>query len=150
MASVLWGASGDAATEAVRPAPPAEGTGFLDVLGEPPAQLPSWLTEADLDHYAAQFATSGFFGPVSYYRNLDANHARVKDLPPSRLTMPSFFIGGDRDGVVARDPGGVERMRRQLPGFRGAVLLPGVGHWTQQEAPGAFDEALLGFLGTLG
>ena len=31
----------------------------------------------------------------------------------------------------------------------GDVLLPGVGHWTQQEAPQAFNEALLGFLAGL-
>jgi pimeloyl-ACP methyl ester carboxylesterase len=63
--------------------------------------------------------------------------------------MPSFFIGGLLDGVIARDPSGVERMRQQLPGYRGDVLLPGVGHWTQQEAPRAFNEALLGFLAGL-
>jgi pimeloyl-ACP methyl ester carboxylesterase len=40
-------------------------------------------------------------------------------------------------------------MQAVLPDFRGAVLLPGIGHWTQQEAPEAFNEALIGFLRSL-
>ena len=59
---------------------PAEGTGFLTGMGDPPPLPWSWLTEADLDRYADEFARSGFFGPVSYYRNLDANFDVVNDL----------------------------------------------------------------------
>jgi pimeloyl-ACP methyl ester carboxylesterase len=40
-------------------------------------------------------------------------------------------------------------MRDTLPDFRGAVLIPGAGHWVQQETPKQFNEALLGFLATL-
>jgi pimeloyl-ACP methyl ester carboxylesterase len=43
----------------------------------------------------------------------------------------------------------VERMRNLLPNYKGATILDGVGHWTQQEAPAAFNDALLGFLRTL-
>jgi pimeloyl-ACP methyl ester carboxylesterase len=44
------------------------------------------------------------------------------------------------------DPSGMERMQNLLPNFRGSIVLDGVGHWTQQEAPAAFNDALLGFL----
>jgi pimeloyl-ACP methyl ester carboxylesterase len=148
MHNVLWSASA-AGADREPISRPAEGTGFLDVMGEWPETLPPWLTTDDLDRYVKAFETSGFFGPVSYYRNLDADRERVKDIPPSSLTMPSFFIGGLLDSVISRDPSGVERMRQQLPGYRGDALLPGVGHWTQQEAPGEFNRALLGFLGEL-
>ena len=148
MAKFLWAASGDAA-EARLAGDSANAKGVLDTMPDPPAALPAWLTDADIDHYAAQFAHSGFFGPVSYYRNLDANYARVGDIGPEGVTMPSFFIGGDRDVVIAMDPAGVDRMRAALPNYRGDVILPGIGHWTQQEAPDAFNEALLGFLGEL-
>jgi len=30
--------------------------------------------------------------------------------------------------------------------FRGAVILPGIGHWVQQEAPQETNAALEGFL----
>jgi pimeloyl-ACP methyl ester carboxylesterase len=146
MAKFLWAASGDAA-EARLAGDSAGAKGILDTMPDPPATLPVWLTAADIDHYAAQFARSGFFGPVSYYRNLDANYARVGDAGPEKVTMPSFFIGGDRDVVIAMDPAGVDRMRAALPDYRGDVILPGIGHWTQQEAPDAFNAALLGFLG---
>jgi pimeloyl-ACP methyl ester carboxylesterase len=44
------------------------------------------------------------------------------------------------------DPMGLERMATLLPGFRGATIIPGAGHWTQQERPAEFNDALLGFL----
>lgn len=154
MGTVLWAASGrgwpgpdNLPTEL----PPMEGTGFLTQMSTPPAlpyQGPEgpWLTAADLDEYTQLFSASGFFGPVSYYRNLDANYELVKDLPADRLTMPSYFIGGTLDPVNLMDPGGPERMRTTLPNFRGFTMIEGAGHWTQQEAPEAFNRALLGFL----
>lgn len=108
-----------------------------------------WLTEEDLRIYADEFARSGFFGPISYYRNLDANYEIIKDLDAARVAMPAYFIGGTDDVVNVMDPSGVERMTNLLPNFRGATILDGVGHWTQQEAPAAFNDALLGFLQTL-
>jgi pimeloyl-ACP methyl ester carboxylesterase len=152
MATVLWAASGEGfagrdprSTEL----PPMAGTGFLTNMPAPPPLPWSWLTEDDLQVYADEFATSGFFGPLSYYRNLDANYEIVSDFPPERLSMPSFFIGGEHDPVLVMDPSGLERMARQLPDYRGHVLLPGAGHWTQQESPDAFNNALNGFLSSL-
>jgi pimeloyl-ACP methyl ester carboxylesterase len=147
---VLWSGS---AAGAGHPAPdrPAEGAGFLDGADaiEWPAELPSWLTAEDLDRYTEAFEASGFFGPLSYYRNFDANHERVKDIAAAVISMPTFFIAGELDVVIRFDPGGMDRMARTLPNFRGSVLIPGVGHWTQQEAPEAFNQALLTFLPTL-
>jgi pimeloyl-ACP methyl ester carboxylesterase len=154
MARVLWAASGDgmaarlASGATMEPRPP-EGTGFLTGMDEPPPLPWSWLTEADLDRYTAEFTRSGFFGPVSYYRNLDANFDVVHDLPPSRLTMPSGFIGGALDPVLAMTGPNIERMKELLPGYRGATTIEGAGHWTQQERPDEFNAALLGFLGSL-
>ena len=64
--------------------------------------------------------------------------------------MPSYFIGGTLDVVATMDPNGIERMQNTLPDFRGHTLIPGSGHWTQQETPAAFNVALLDFLATLG
>jgi pimeloyl-ACP methyl ester carboxylesterase len=149
MAKVLWAASGDGFQGPPENPPPMEGTGFLTHLPDPPRPLPGWMSDDDIRHYAQQFDVSGFFGPISYYRNLDANFEVVKDLPLERLSMPCFFIGGDKDPVLVMDPGGIERMRKLLADFRGATIIPGVGHWTQQEDPGAFNDALLTILGSL-
>ncbi len=156
MARLLWVASGAGFSQRDRSAElwPMEGTGILTAMHEPPARPfvgpeGPWLTEADLQTYAEEFAHSGFFGPVSYYRNLDANFEVVRGLGPEHLTMPTYFIGGSDDAVNVMDPSGIERMQNLLPDFRGSTVLDGVGHWTQQEAPAAFNHALLGFLRSL-
>jgi pimeloyl-ACP methyl ester carboxylesterase len=147
MATVLWGASGEGfrpPTEQVA----AAGTGFLTQMPTPPPLPWSWLDEAELARYVDAFEHSGFFGPISYYRNLDANYELVKDLASDRISMPSYYIGGSADPVLVMDPNGIERMS-VLPDFRGHVLIDGCGHWTQQERPAEFNAALLGFLATL-
>lgn len=156
MAGTMFGASGAgmAGREMPTELPPMEGTGFLTNMPAPP-ELPftgpegPWFDEAELQLYVDEFTHSGFFGPVSYYRNLDGNFDVVKDLPADRVSMPSAFIGGTLDPVNLMDPTGVERMQQLLPDFRGATLVDGAGHWVQQEAPQAFNDALLGFLRTL-
>ena len=145
LARTLWGASGDnigdqAAT--LGSDLPREGTGLFTQPLELPTAWPDWLTDEDIDVYADQFRRSGFFGPVSYYRNLDRNYELTKDLGADRMTMPSFYIRGARDPV----PGDGGMMQSSLPDFRGTVELPMVGHWTQQEDPAGFNDALIGFL----
>ena len=106
------------------------------------------ITEEDIAVYGDAYAKSGFFGPVSWYRNFDRNYETAKDLDPKVMTMPSYFIGGERDGVIA-NRAQLDGMAQVLPGFKGMTLIPEAGHWTQQEAPAEFNDALLGFLRTL-
>jgi pimeloyl-ACP methyl ester carboxylesterase len=125
---------------------PAEGTRFTDTLSPAPEQLPPWLTEHDVDVYAAAFAQSGFFGPISYYRNMDANWTRSKDIPASVYAMPVGFLTGALDPVAAMLPGAAEAMAETLPDFRGGTSVAGAGHWVQQERPSETNAALLTFL----
>ena len=145
MKTILWSASGDGFRSDPTPHP-AAGNGWLDTMPAPPDQLASWCTDDDYATYVRQFETSGFFGPCSYYRNLDRNYQLVKNFPVSNMTMPIWFIGGTKDMVIARDLNGVNRMRAQLPNYQGHVLIDGAGHWTQQERPVEFNAALLEFL----
>lgn len=142
-----------AGAEGYREPPPieetvaAEGNGFFDSVlahAEIPSGLPHWLDEADLDRYAEQFDHSGFFGPVSWYRNLDADHELTKDLPAP--SMPTAFIGGDKDMVIAHRPEYVDSMQTLLPDYRGTTMIADAGHWTQQEKPDEFNAALLAAL----
>ena len=156
MSQVLYSASGVGVANRVRPTeqPLMEGTGFLTLMVEPPA-LPftgpegPWLTQADLDVYVDEFEYSGYFGPCSWYRNLDANAARMTGLGADLMTMPCYFIWGENDVVKLMDPNGADRMRAQLADFRGVTEIADVGHWVQQEAPNAFNDALLSFLNSL-
>lgn len=148
MAKFLWSASGDGFVMPTEMRP-MEGNGFLTDTPVPPARPWPWLSEDDLLYYADQFRHSGFFGPVSYYRNIDANYELAKGLGLDRVTMPSYFIAGAKDGVLIMDPTGVERMQKSLPDFRGHTLIDEAGHWVQQERPEQFNDALITFLNTL-
>jgi pimeloyl-ACP methyl ester carboxylesterase len=148
MSRILWSASGDGFSGALSAMPPAEGTGFLTHMSDPPTPLPGWLTDADIDAYTEAFTSSGFFGPLSWYRNMDANYDRLAAAGHGveRITMPSYFIGGTKDPVYALNPAAVDAMRSALPGFRTSTMIEGAGHWMQQERPDEVNAALLAML----
>jgi pimeloyl-ACP methyl ester carboxylesterase len=150
--TILWGGSGEMARPPADPAelPPLEDTGLLDAWTgsvRVPDGLPEWLRAADQARYVEQFTASGFFGPISWYRNLDADWELTKDLPAP--PMPCAFIGGSQDMVIAHRMEYVDSMHDLLPDFRGATIIDGPGHWTQQEAPAAFNDALFSSLRAL-
>jgi pimeloyl-ACP methyl ester carboxylesterase len=147
---ILWSASfeGYPAHEMPTPRPAAE-TGFLDVMAPtPPDQSLSWCSEDDIAIYIDAFEASGFFGPVSWYRNLDRNAATVAEFPVSAMTMPTWFIGGTHDLVISRDETFEDRLKL-VPGYRGMTSISEAGHWTQQERPAEVNAALLEFLTSL-
>ncbi|MFD0903680.1 alpha/beta fold hydrolase [Actinomadura sediminis] len=137
---MLYAISGDGPGSALV-AP--DGGGVLDALPEPD-ELPAWLTADDIAAYVAEYADSGFTGPVNWYRNLDRNWDLTAAWHRAPVLPPALFVAGDRDPVA--DPGAVARLRDCVPNLRGTVSLPGCGHWTQQERPGEVNEALLAFL----
>lgn len=143
---VMWSASGEGFVMPSGEMRPMEGTGFLTNMADPPPLPWSWCDEADVRHFADQFRHSGFFGPISYYRNLDANFERLKDFGPDRVTMPSYFITGANDPVRVMNPNGIDTMKAVLPNLRSTTIIDGVGHWTQQERPAEFNDVLLGCL----
>jgi pimeloyl-ACP methyl ester carboxylesterase len=148
LARLLYWAGGEA------PRGPSWGFGqtrqsrLLEAMSDPPA-LPPWLTEADLDFYTAEFERAGFTGGLNWYRAMDLSWELMAPWRGARVTVPALFAAGERDGVVARMRGAVERLHETVPGLRGRVLLPGCGHWTQQERPEEVNAALLGFLRSL-
>jgi pimeloyl-ACP methyl ester carboxylesterase len=148
--NMLYSAGGEGMAEGSSPLASRDGTGMLDVLRAAPEQLPQWISEHDVDVYANAFADGGFFGPLSYYRNLDANWERGKDIPVSTISMPAGFLTGSLDPVRSMMPGGAEAMASALPDFRGTTVIEGAGHWVQQERPEQTNAAMLDFLHSLG
>jgi len=63
--------------------------------------------------------------------------------------MPTFFIGGDKDAVIASRLDTIDAVNALTPNYKGSVIIPGAGHWTQQEFPDEFNAAMMGFLKTL-
>ncbi len=120
---------------------------LLDGLVDP-NPFPAWLTEDDLDYYVAEFQRSGFRGPINRYRNHDRDFAFLSTFAGRKILQPSLYIGGDRDLVLSMLGTGnlVDMMKAEMPDLRGAQLLPGCGHWTQQERPDAVNALLLAWL----
>jgi epoxide hydrolase A/B len=113
-----------------------------------PRSLPLWLTEADIDFYAGEFTRTGFRGGLNYYRNIDRNWELLAPFTGARVTVPALYVAGDRDVVVAF-PGmdqAIANLAKFVPQFRGTIMLPGCGHWTQQERPAEVNAAIIDFL----
>lgn len=108
-----------------------------------------WLPEKELEVYVDAFRTSGFRGPLNWYRNIDSNWEQTGFLRGSKLSQPLLFIAGDRDPVLDMYPGAYETLEERAPDLREKVLLPNIGHWVQQEAAAEVNTRLLGFLGNL-
>lgn len=121
--------------------------GFLDRMIDPES-LPPWLTEADVDFYVGEFSRTGFQGGLNWYRNQDRSWELLAPFSGARVTAPALYIAGDRDLVVAF--GGMDQLIANLahfvPGLRKTILLPGCGHWTQQECAEEVNEAMIDFL----
>jgi pimeloyl-ACP methyl ester carboxylesterase len=123
-----------------------EGMGFVDRL--PTAEgLPEWLSQAELDHYIAEFTRTGFTGGINWYRNFDRNWATTPELDGAHVTVPSTFITGTLDPVNLMSPAGI--MDGHALDHRGNTFVDGAGHWVQQQAPDEVNAALLSFLGSL-
>ena len=127
----------------------ADATLLQDMID--PARFPAWLTEGDLDHYVAEFERSGLRGPLNRYRNHRRDWDYLQPYKDRRIEQPALFIGGTRDpafSMIGRhDP--IEAMRRHVPDLRGAHMLKGCGHWTQQERPAEVNILLLEWLRAL-
>lgn len=129
------------------PSDKPHGATLLDRLPDP-QPFPAWLSAADLDHFVAEFQVSGLRGPLNRYRNHGRDFAWQQGFKQRRIEQPALFIGGDRDLALRMLPGidPVAAMAPHLPGLRGAHVLPGIGHWTQQEAPEQVTALLLQWL----
>ena len=160
--NMLYGASGEgiaarAAAAASGDASAAAGIGMVPIGGGmlrgagAPATLPAWLSEADIDFYAGEFKRSGFRGPLNYYRNIDRNWELMAAFAGAPVTVPALYVAGDRDMVVSF-PGTdqlLANLKSFVPALRGIKMLPGCGHWTQQERPGEVNAAIIDFVRSL-
>src|SRR4029077_12486393 len=121
---------------------------LLDI-GAVPETLPAWLSEADLDFCTEEFKRTGFRGGLNWYRNID----RLWELTPSfsgaKIRQPSLFVAGEIDGVITMYRQAFDSLEETMPGLRKKVLVPGAGHWIQQERPKDVNDLLIEFLASL-
>ena len=145
MRTLMRAASADVEAPAAMPVKPKTSTFFDGVPG--PGSLPAWLTEADINYFVGEFKRSGFRGGLNWYRNIDRNWELMGAWRGAKVTVPALFITGEKDVVRTFAP--EAGIRDNVPNLKDLVLVPGAGHWVQQEKPAEVNAALIKFLKSL-
>jgi len=110
-----------------------------------------WLTVAELGVYCGEFARTGFQGGLQWYRCATSGLAAadLRLFAGAAIEVPALYIAGAADWGTYQVPGVFENLGRVCPALRGRYLVPGAGHWVQQEQPAAVTALLLDFLASL-
>ncbi len=147
-----YSASGDAP-------PMVPGTGSMATVGPggtlrerfrwPEHGMPSWMTEHDFDHYRNEFERSGITGGLNRYRNVQRDWHDLAAFDGAPIRQPSIFIGGEKDGPTIWGAAAIDRFGETMPNLTKAMIVPGAGHWVQQEAAGIVSTELVAFLRSL-
>jgi pimeloyl-ACP methyl ester carboxylesterase len=152
--SLFFALSGDAARQQAAGA--SQGVGAMGMVPRKsgaalvdPQSLPPWISQSEIDFYVGEFGRSGFSGPLAWYRNIDRSWELMGVTQKAKVTVPALFIAGDRDFVVAANQRFVASQSASVPQLRPPVMLPGCGHWTQQERASEVSAAMIDFLNRL-
>ncbi len=120
--------------------------GWIDRLGEP-LELPSWLTNEELDYYANAYAKHGFTGGIHYYRNIDRNWEMMAPYANNVIECPVLFLAGTEDiSLMGADKPQLEALMNPRVKHLTMRLFSGKGHWIQQEAEDDVNAELITFL----
>ena len=146
--SQLYSLSGDR--------PPSASGGFpagmvprkVASLTDPPS-LPAWVTESDIDVYVEEFTRSGFRGPLGWYRNVDRSWELLAPFAGATVIIPALYMAGDRDFVADIFSQFIAEQSTMVPKLRPPIMLPGCGHWTEQERAPEVSAAMIDFLRSL-
>jgi pimeloyl-ACP methyl ester carboxylesterase len=137
--------------------PPSAGVGGLPpgmmprkggFMTDPPS-LPAWVTESDIDVYVKEYARSGFLGPLAWWRNIDRGWELMAPFAGAAVTVPALYMAGDRDFVATVFSQDIAKQSALVPKLRPPIMLPGCGHWTQQERAPEVSAAMIDFLRSL-
>jgi pimeloyl-ACP methyl ester carboxylesterase len=114
-----------------------------------PKKLPPWLTEPDLEFFVGEFSRTGFRGGLNWYRNIDRLWEESGFLDGAKLMQPTVFVAGDKDPVIEFYGDAYQTLETNVPNLNKKVLLPGAGHWIQQERPAEVNRLLTEFVASL-
>ncbi|HKW84138.1 MAG TPA: alpha/beta hydrolase, partial [Burkholderiaceae bacterium] len=118
-----------------------------------PAEIAAckWLTEAEVEVYATEYARTTFTGALQGYRVRRGTDPKsigeMHTFSGRTIDVPSLFIAGTSDWGMYQTPGAIERMQgTSCTRLLGVHRVEGAGHWVQQEQPEKVSELLLAFL----
>ena len=113
-------------------------------IAELEAPGPCMLSEDEIEVYVDGFTKSGFFGPVSWYRNIDRNGVIAPGIGTQVLELPTLMVTADWDAALA--PAAADGMPALCKDYE-RVDIAECGHWTQQEKPEELNRAMIDWLG---
>ena len=99
-----------------------------------------------IDFFVNEYERTGLAGPLSYYRNLDADWQDLAPYAERKLTVPAFFLGAEFDVATWWGAEALARVKEKASDYRGGVIFERCGHWLQQERPEETNAVLLDFL----
>ncbi len=116
-----------------------------------PAEIAAnmWLPEAEMKVYSGEYGRTGFQGGLNWYRVRTSGrfNAELELFTGRTIDVPSTFISGASDWGIHQGPGALERMQKvACTNMKEIHLIPGAGHWVQQEKPDEVNRLLLEFL----
>jgi pimeloyl-ACP methyl ester carboxylesterase len=117
-------------------------------MADPPS-LPAWVTDQDIDVYVKEYAQSGFRGPLGWWRNIDRGWELMAPFARAAVGVPALYMAGERDFVAAVFSKDIAGQSALVPKLRPPIMLPGCGHWTQQERATEVSTAMIDFLRSL-
>jgi pimeloyl-ACP methyl ester carboxylesterase len=120
---------------------PRKGVGLTD-----PPSLPVWVSDTDIDVYVAELTRSGFRGPLNWWRNVDRSWDLLAAYDGAKVNVPALYIVGERDFLVSIFQPAIAEQSHFVPKLHPAMMLPGCGHWTQQERASEVSAAMIDFI----
>jgi len=142
--SGLWALSGDAAPD--RRWKPTRDKDAPLVAPPSYLGLPPWLADEDLSFLVSEYQRTGFTGGLNYYRNMDRNWSLTPFLDGAKLLQRTLFVAGSEDPVLQFLEEEFADLEVNVPNLWKKALIPGAGHWIQQERPAEVNRLLVAFL----
>ena len=104
-----------------------------------PVSIPPWADPNDMQYVVTEFERTGFGSALNYYSSIEPFFKLARPFRGALIQQPAFFLYGEVDGVA--------QMRKPEENALRSIV-PGVGHWPQQEAPVDVNRTLVDFLNT--
>lgn len=108
-------------------------------------EKPEWMQDEDLDYIARQYAASGFYGGLYYYKAMDLSQEILAE-KEERIKIPALYIGSDRDWVTIWSRDALKKLPKVCDDLRGMKILSGAGHWQTMEKADEVSEEILKFI----
>jgi len=140
-----WDDSREGVDATLEEQPPTVRKGLINVF---PAEVGSkLLTPEEQRVYAGQFERCGFFGPLSWYRNVSRNWDWMKPTKGNKVVQHCLMITAEHDLVLT-----ASMAKKYMPPHVPHCQYEHVrdaGHWVLQEQPEEINRLVVGWLANL-